>query len=116
MVNGSKTPFGFKIISTADGTYLPSEAYDLPGYISQVNRDKLTDGTYFRGGSYFLYDNLFLIDAYLHDIEGAKELLKWRTSIDFKLGNTTFECLNTKTGEPWKPNMGWKCRCLCLLG
>ena len=67
----------------------------------------MPDGRYFKGGSYFLYDNLFLIDAYLHGVKGAEELLIWRVSLDFKIGNTTYETLNTKTGEPWKPNMGW---------
>jgi hypothetical protein len=103
----SKTPFGFKIVATPEGEYLPSSAYDIPGYVSQVNREHMPDGRYFRGGSYFLYDNLFLIDAYLHDVKGAEELLFWRVGLDFKTGNTTYETLNTKSGEPWKPNMGW---------
>jgi hypothetical protein len=67
----------------------------------------MPDGQYFKGGSYFLYDNLFLIDAYLHGIKEAEEELIWRISLDFKIGATTYECLNTITGEPWKPNMGW---------
>lgn len=103
----AKTPYGFKIVSTPEGEYLPASAYDVKNYVSQVNREKMPDGRYFRGGSYFLYDNLFLIDAYLHSIEGAEELLLWRVGLDFQVGNTTYETLNTKTGEPWKPNMGW---------
>lgn len=103
----SKTPFGFKIVATPDGNYLPPSAYDVPGYVSQVNREHMPDGRYFRGGSYFLYDNLFLIDAYLHGVKGAEDLLFWRVGLDFRIGNTTYETLNTKTGEPWKPNMGW---------
>jgi len=107
MVQYSKTPYGFKIVATPNGEYLPAEAYDIPGYQSQVNREKMPDGRYFRGGSYFLYDNLFLLDAYLHGIDGAYETLKWRIGLDFAMGSTTYECLNTLTGEPWKPNMGW---------
>ncbi len=107
MVRYSKTPYGFKIVATPTGEYLPAEQYDIRGYVSQVNREKMPDGRYFRGGSYFLYDNLFLIDAYLHNVAGAGEQLTWRIGLDFGIGNTTYECLNTKTGEPWKPNMGW---------
>lgn len=107
MVNKSKTPYGFKIVSMPDGTYLPSEMYDVKNYVSQINREPYPDGTYFRGGSYFLYDNLMLINAYLHGIKEAHKELIWRVSLDFKISATTFECLNTKTGEPWKPNMGW---------
>ncbi|MEN1783623.1 MAG: hypothetical protein AAGF77_00660 [Bacteroidota bacterium] len=107
MVKYAKTPYGFKIVATPKGEYLPPEAYDIPGYQSQVNREKMPDGRYFRGGSYFLYDNLFLLDAYLHNVAGAYETLKWRIGLDFAIGNTTYECLNTITGEPWKPNMGW---------
>lgn len=107
MVNHAKTSYGFKIVSSPDGSYLPASMYDVPGYQSQVNREQIPDGSYFRGGSYFLYDNLFLIDAYLHGIEEAEDLLLWRVGLDFEAGATTFETLNTKTGEPWKPNMGW---------
>lgn len=107
MVSYSKTPFGFKIVATPEGNYLPAEAYDIEGYQSQVNREKMPDGRYFRGGSYYLYDNLFLLDAYLHGIDGSFETLQWRVGLDFKIGSTTYETLNTLTGEPWKPNMGW---------
>lgn len=107
ITKNAATPYGFKIVSNADGTYLRPQQYDIPGYTSQVNREKIPDGRYFRGGSYFLYDNLFLIDAYLHGIEEAEPLLRWRVSLDFAIGNTTYETINTKTGEPWKPNMGW---------
>ncbi|MBL7858600.1 MAG: hypothetical protein JNM57_13000 [Cyclobacteriaceae bacterium] len=107
MVKYSKTSYGYKVVATPDGEYLPSAAYDIPNYVSQVNREHMPDGRYFKGGSYFLYDNLFLIDAWLHGIKEAEDELIWRTSLDFTIGNTTYECLNTKTGEPWKPNMGW---------
>ncbi len=107
MVSGSKTKYGFKTVCMPNGDYLPAALYDIKGYTSQMNREKIPDGGYFRGGSFFLYDNLFLIDAYLHGIKEAEGELIWRTSLDFEIGNTTYECLNTKSGEPWKPNMGW---------
>ncbi|MEM8896215.1 MAG: hypothetical protein AAGC88_16675, partial [Bacteroidota bacterium] len=107
MVEYAKTDYGFKVVSTSNGDYLPLEAYDIPGYASQVARGDWVDGEYFRGGSYFLYDNLFLLTAYLHDIEGVEELIKWRVGLDFKLGSTTYEHINTITGKPNKPNMGW---------
>ena len=107
MHENSKTDFGYKIVSLPNGEYLPSAMYDVLNYTSQANRENMPDGRYFRGGSYFLYDNLFLIDAYLHGVLDAEDELIWRVSLDFEIGATTYECLNTKTGEPWKPNMGW---------
>ncbi len=108
VIRNSKTNYGFKVVSLPNGDYLPPDMYDVKGYTSQVNREKdMPDGRYFKGGSYFLYDNLFLIDAYLHGVKEAEDELIERVSIDFKIGATTYECLNTKTGEPWKPNMGW---------
>ncbi|MBC7887289.1 MAG: hypothetical protein H7Z13_05325 [Ferruginibacter sp.] len=107
LVKYSKTGNGFKVVSLPDGKFLPDSLYDVKGYQSQVTRAKMPDGQYCKGGSYFLYDNLFLIDAYLHGIKEAAGELAWRVSLDFTKGGTTFECLNTVTGEPWKPNMGW---------
>lgn len=107
MIKHSRTEFGFKVVATPFGEYLAASMYDIPGYESQVNRENMPDGQYFRGGSYFLYDNLFLITAYLHGVEEAQDLLKWRVGLDFRTGSTTYETLNTITGEPWKPNMGW---------
>ena len=108
VISNSKTNYGIKVVSLPNGESLPEEMYNVEGYTSQVNREKdMPDGRYFKGGSYFLYDNLFLIDAYLHGVKEAEDELIERVSIDFKIGATTYECLNTKTGEPWKPNMGW---------
>lgn len=107
IISNSKTQFGYKIYSAPDGSYLPYSAFDVTNYISQVHKDNLPDGRYQQGGSWTLYDMLFLLDAYLHGVEGAKQELVWRACIDFKIGGTTYECINTKTGEPWKPNMGW---------
>lgn len=108
IIRNSKTNFGIKVVSLPNGDYLPAEMYNVKGYISQANREKdMPDGRYFKGGSYFLYDALFLIDAYLHGVKEAEDELIERVSLDFRIGATTYECLNTKTGEPWKPNMGW---------
>jgi hypothetical protein len=107
IVQKSKTPFGYKIVSDPSGNYLSNSAYDFGSYQSQINVQNMPVGFYQRGGSWTLYDNLFLVDCYLHNIKGAEEELIWRGTLDFKLGATTFECINTKTGEPLKPNMGW---------
>jgi len=107
IIKNSKTNYGYKVVSQPNGDFLTPEMYDVKNYVSQVNREKMPDGRYFKGGSYFLYDNLFLIDAYLHGIKEAEAELIWRISLDFKIGATTYECLNTVNGEPWKPNMGW---------
>jgi len=103
----SKTTYGYKITALPDGSYPPAKMYDVGNYISMLNSAKMIDGQYHKGGSWYLYDMLFIIDAYLHDIKGAEDELIWRASLEFKIGATNYECLNTKTGEPWKPNMGW---------
>lgn len=107
MYQHARTAYGYKVISASDGSFLPNAGYDVQGYKCQANREGVVDGQYFRGGSYFLYDNLFLMDAYLHGVPEAEAELIWRIGLDFKAGNTTYECLNTLNGEPWKPNMGW---------
>ena len=107
IVEQSKTNYGYKIVAGPDGNYLNSAAYDWNDYISQVNKGNMQDGQYQRGGSWTLYDMLFLIDAYLYGIKGVEDEIIWRSSLDYKIGATSYECINTKTGEPWKPNMGW---------
>jgi hypothetical protein len=107
IVQNSKTKFGYKIVSNIDGSYLQASDYDVEGYISQANKEGLTDGKYQKGGSWTLYDMLFLTNCFAHGIQGAEDELIWRASLDFKIGATSYECINTITGEPWKPNMGW---------
>jgi len=65
------------------------------------------DGHYQCGGSWYLYDMLLLMDAYLHGAKDAEELMIWRTKLDYELGNSTHEFINTVTGLPHQPNMGW---------
>ncbi len=48
-----------------------------------------------------------LIDCYLHGAPGALDVITWRGALDFKLGGTYFEFVNTVTGKPEKPNQGW---------
>lgn len=108
MMTRSLTPWGFKTICLPDGSYIPHEDYNAGDYIAQINRESdMPDGTYYRGGSYLLYDGIMLLDASVHGIEGAEEELAGRIRKELRMGGTTYECLNTVTGEPWKPNMGW---------
>jgi len=107
VITKAKTKFGYKIFCAPDGGFLPYQAYDAESYTSELHKLKMSEGSYHNGGSWMLYDMLFLLDANLHGIDGAKQELLWRATLDFKIGGTTFECINTKTGEPWKPNMGW---------
>ena len=50
---------------------------------------------------------LFLIDSYLHGAPDAIDEIKWRASLDYKLGGTYFEFINTVNGTTNKPNQGW---------
>lgn len=103
VVSNAKTPYGYKVTSTQDGEYGPLETYGAKGH----PQDWTDPGAYQWGGSWFLYDMLFLIDSYLHRAPGALDEIKWRGSLDFKLGGTYFEYNNTISGKPDKPNQGW---------
>lgn len=103
----AKTPYGYKILANANGDYLSREAYNDKDYVSQLNLENMPEGRYQYGGSWTLYDMLFLMGACMYDDSTAMEEVLWRASIDFKIGATSYECINTVTGEPWKPNMGW---------
>ncbi|GLU54702.1 hypothetical protein [Dyadobacter frigoris] len=101
----AKTDHGFKIVCMPDGSYVPSEKFDIPGFVSP--HAKIPVGDYANGGSYYLYDMLFLINAYVRHIPGAAELLIWRGTIDFKREGAYYEHLNTVSGKPGKINQGW---------
>jgi hypothetical protein len=107
MVRYAKTPFGFKVLADADGSYAATNDFDARDFISKANVEKMPNGQFLKGGSYFLFDNLFLIDAYLHGVENAEKELIERVCLEFKRGKTTYETVNTKTGEITNPNMGW---------
>ena len=59
------------------------------------------------GGSWYLYDMLCLLDCVLHGVPGAEEQAIWRTRLEFQLGGTYHEFIDTQTGIPFKPNQGW---------
>lgn len=101
----AKTKVGFKTFCNPDGTYLKPEQYNSKKYTAAV--DKIEEGLYQFGGSWYLYDMQMLIDAYLAGAKDAEDLMIWRTKIEFEKGNTTHEYINTTTGQPYKPNMGW---------
>jgi len=103
VVTNSKTKYGYKVSCLPNGDYAPAGAYGASGHVFEW-----TDrGGYQWGGSWYLYDMLFLIDSYLHHASGALNEIKWRGSLDFKLGGTYFEHIHTITGKPEKPNQGW---------
>ncbi len=105
MKKHAKTKFGFKTFCNPDGSYLKPEQYNSRKYTAAV--DKIEEGLYQFGGSWYLYDMQMLIDAYLAGAKDAEDLMIWRTKLEFELGNTTHEYINTRTGVPFKPNMGW---------
>ncbi len=101
----AKTANGFKIVCMPDGSYAPNEKFDIPGHKSP--HWNVPFGEYANGGSYYLYDMLFLITAYAHGIPGADKLLIWRGKMDFDREGTYYEHINTLTGKPGKINQGW---------
>ncbi|HNT66284.1 MAG TPA: hypothetical protein PKN04_10935 [bacterium] len=101
----SHTPFGFKCVCDPQGGYLPADFYDLPTFKAWL--PDFEYGYYCYGGSYFLYDLLASIDAYLHGVPGAEKEIIRRTQIDFSAGGTYYEHLHTVTGKPGKANQGW---------
>ncbi len=100
----AKTKFGFKTFCNTDGSYLTPAQYNSKKYTAAA---EIEDGKYQFGGSWYLYDMQMLIDAYLAGAKDAEDLMIWRTKLEFELGNTTHEYINTKTGLPYKQNMGW---------
>jgi len=64
----AKTKYGYKVFCNSDGSYLLPKQYNA-GNLKSLLLD-FSDGDYQRGGSWYLYDMLMLIDAYL---AGAKE-------------------------------------------
>jgi hypothetical protein len=106
IIGRAKTPYGYKCTSTPNGSFAPNEAYSTSGFSVKVDGGG-KEGNYQQGGSWYLYDMLFLIDSYLHKVPGSMQEIVWRGSLDFKLGGTYFEFINTVTGVPNKPNQGW---------
>lgn len=101
----AKTDYGFKCFCNSNGSYLKTSQYNSSKYTAAV--EDIQDGTYQFGGSWYLYDMQMLMDAYLAGAKDAKDLMIWRTKLEFDKGNTTHEYINTTTGISYKPNMGW---------
>ncbi len=99
------TEVGFKTFCNPDGSYLKPEQYNSVHYTAAV--DQIEEGLYQFGGSWYLYDMHMLMDAYLAGAPDAEDRMIWRTKLEFEKGNTTHEYINTRTGIPFKPNMGW---------
>ncbi|MFO7637499.1 MAG: hypothetical protein R6W96_09340, partial [Clostridia bacterium] len=112
VVGKAKTAYGYKVTCKEDGDYLPASFHGIRkgnggmGFF-EIQESYEYPGVYQWGGSWYLYDQLFLISAYLHGIEQAEEEMIWRTILELDLGGTTHEHINTATGKPGKPSLGW---------
>lgn len=102
----AKTPYGYKVTSLPNGDFPAPTAFHASNYPVDPSLGRGA-GNYQYSGSWFLYDMLFLTDSYLHKVPGALNELIWRGTLDFKLGGTYFEYINTVSGKPEKANQGW---------
>ena len=102
----SKTPYGIKIVSAPDGSYLPVEAFGLNGYVHS-GFDTIETGRYANGGSYHVYEMLFHIAAHLHGIADAERNMTERLMIDLNFDGATHEYMHTIKGIGVKANQGW---------
>jgi hypothetical protein len=103
IVSNAKTKYGFKVSCLPNGDYAPITYY--------CSDDEMLhwfgEGSYQWGGSWYLYDMLFLLNSYLHNAPNALDEVKWRASLDFRIGGTYYEHIHTQTGIPYKSNQGW---------
>jgi hypothetical protein len=102
----AKTPYGLKIVSAPDGSYLPVEAFGLNGYV-HPGFDTIETGRYANGGSYHVYEMLFHIAAHLHGIADAEKNMTERLMIDLNFDGATHEYMHTIKGVGVKSNQGW---------
>jgi hypothetical protein len=102
----SKTPYGLKIVSAPDGSYLPVEAFGLNGYV-HPGFDTIETGRYANGGSYHVYEMLFHIAAHLHGVADAEKNMTERLMIDLNFDGATHEYMHTIKGIGVKSNQGW---------
>ena len=102
----AKTPYGIKIVSAPDGSYLPVEAYGLNGYVHE-GFATLDTGRYANGGSYHVYEMLFHIAAHLHGAGEAERNLTQRLMIDLDFDGATHEYMHTVRGNGVKSGQGW---------
>lgn len=100
-----KTEYGFKVFCAPNGAFLRGDQYRCADFTSPLGGR--TDGSYQRGGSWYLYDMQMLMAAYLHGGKDAEDLMIWRTKLEFLRNGTTYEYIDTVEGKGNKPNMGW---------
>ncbi len=104
------TPYGIKVVADLDGSYNDASFFGIPGYLADYFTDSKYEarpGHYIWGSSYFIYEMLFHIDAYIHGAKNAEQHIIDRTLIDLSLGSTYFEHIDTASGKPNKANQGW---------
>lgn len=104
----AKCEYGAKVTCRPDGSYNTLEDYSAYGICNEDLKTH-TPGYYSWGGSYYIYEMLFHMAGYIHNVENAEENMIERSKLDFKIGGTYFEHINTATGEGNKPNQGWNC-------
>lgn len=109
----SRTDLGSKVTCKLSGEFCTLKDYSAYGFV-YTELATHTPGYYSWGGSYYIYEMLFHIGGFIHNAENAEDNLIWRGGIDFKLGGTYFEHINTVTGDANKANQGWNC-CIYYL-
>ena len=106
VIEHNKTPFGRKVVCGEQGEFLPMEFHGAYGFICP-HQQELKPVEYAYGSSYYLYEMLFHIGGYLHHAKGAEDNLIERGKLDFMIGGTFYEHINTVTGIGNKANQGW---------
>jgi len=104
------TEYGVKVCAALDGSYNDVSFFGIPGYLADYFTDpkyEARPGHYIWGSSYFIYEMLFHIDAYIHGAPDAEQHVIDRTMLDLSLGSTYFEHIDTVSGKPNKANQGW---------
>lgn len=104
------TQYGVKVVANLDGSYNDASFFGIDGYLADYFTDpkfSARPGHYIWGGSYFIYEMLFHIDAYIHGAPDAEQHIIDRTLLDLSLGSTYFEHIDTDCGKANKANQGW---------
>jgi len=105
IMRASRTPYGFKVTAQMSGEYLRPEDHSASDFRSPIEHSAV--GNYCYGGSWYLYDMLCLLDCVLHGVPGAEEQAIWRNLLEFQLGGTYHEFIDTQKGLARTPNYGW---------
>lgn len=106
VIEHNHTPYGRKVVCGEQGEFLPMEFHGAYGFICP-HQLELKPGEYAYGSSYYLYEMLFHIGGFLHHAKDAEEHLIARGKLDFMIGGTFYEHINTVTGMGNKANQGW---------